>query len=106
MIIMNDKDGSIIPFTNYKTLNSNTLKLTDGNTEYVVASIDIENKLNNGGSIEDVDNVRLPVIYDTSHGPLTNESILKYGVEVIITHVLDIGYPTCDMYFEHSDKEI
>lgn len=104
MIIMNNKDGSIIPFTDCKILNSNTLKLVDGNTEYIVASIDIENKLNNGGSIEDADNVRLPIIYDTSHGPLTNESVLKYGVEVIITHVLDIGYPTLDMYFEHGDR--
>ena len=98
MIIMNKKDGTIVPFVNYKFLDSNTLKLIDGNTEYTVTCIDIETRLRAGESIKDPKNIKLPVIYDAmAHGPLTNESMIKFGVEVIITSVLDVGLPTSDI---------
>lgn len=98
MIIMNEKDGTIIPFVNYKFLDSNTLKLINNNTEYIVKCIDIEIRLRAGKSIKDPGNIKFPIIYDTTaHGPLTNESMIKFGVEVIITSIFDVGLPTTDI---------
>lgn len=98
MIIMNKKDGTIIPFIYYEFLDSNTLKLIDGNTEYTVTCTDIKSRLYTGNSIKDPKNIKLPVIYDAAaHGPLTNESMIKFGVEVIITSVLDVGVLTSNI---------
>lgn len=82
MLLLNTEDGAVIAYTDYEFVTGNKLALYGDagrkDASFIVEQEAIEEKLQEGSCFSG----KLPVVYDTSHGALTNDSIKEYGVSV------------------------
>ena len=72
--------GSTITFDYYEFVSGEIVVLYGDNLSFIVIAPSVELKLHDGGCFEE----KYPILYDTVHGPLTEESMQKYGVHVRI----------------------
>lgn len=70
-----------LTFDHFEFVKSEYVALYGDTLSYIVEAPCVELKLHDGGCYKE----KYPILYDTVHGPLTEESLKKYGVPVCIS---------------------